>query len=60
MAWAESVNTVNTTTGAICEPGQLNWSGQPAESFTTGTSSTAQPPANPGLHVAVTGGARAT
>ena len=56
VAWAESVNTVNTTTGAICEPGQLNWSGQPAESFTTGTSSTAQPPANPGLHVTVTGG----
>ena len=56
VAWAESVNTVNTTTGAICEPGQLNWSGQPAGNFTTGTSSTAQPPANPGLHVTVTGG----
>jgi hypothetical protein len=56
VSWAESVVTVNTTTGAICEPGQLNWSGQPAGSFTTGTSSTAQPPANPGLHVTVTGG----
>ena len=56
VSWAESVVTVNTTTGAICEPGQLNWSGQPAASFTTGTSSTAQPPANPGLHVTVTGG----
>ncbi len=56
VSWAESVVTVNTTTGAICEPGQLNWSGQPAESFTTGTSGTAQPPANPGLHVTVTGG----
>jgi hypothetical protein len=56
VSWAESVVTVNTTTGAICEPGQLNWSGQPAASFTTGTSSTTQPPANPGLHVTVTGG----
>ncbi len=56
VTWAESVNTVNTATGAICEPGQLNWSGQPAESFTTGTSSTAQPPANPGLHVTVSNG----
>jgi hypothetical protein len=55
VTWAESVVTVNTTTGAICEPGQLNWSGAPAESFTTGTSSTAQPPANPGLHVTVSG-----
>jgi hypothetical protein len=56
VSWAESVVTVNTATGAICEPGQLNWSGQPAESFTTGTSSTAQPPANPGLHVTVSNG----
>jgi hypothetical protein len=56
VTWAESVVTVNTTTGVICEPGQLNWSGQPAESFTTGTSSTAQPPANPGLHVTVSNG----
>ena len=38
VAWAESVTTVNTTTGAICEPGQLNWSGAPSASFTTGTS----------------------
>jgi hypothetical protein len=59
VAWAESVVTVNTTTGTICEPGQLNWSGQPAASFTTGTSSTAQPPANPGLHVTVSNGCSA-
>jgi hypothetical protein len=56
VTWAESVATFNTSTGAICLPGTLNWSGQPAESFTTGTSSSAQPPANPGLHVSVTGG----
>jgi hypothetical protein len=55
VAWAESVATFNTSTGAICLPVQLNWSGTPAESFTTGTSSSAQPPANPGLHVTVTG-----
>ena len=55
VSWAESVATFNTSTGAICLPGKLNWSGAPAESFTTGTSSTAQPPANPGLHVTVTG-----
>jgi len=55
VAWAESVVTVNTTTGSICEPGTLTWSGTPAESFTTGTSNTAQPPANPGLHVMVSG-----
>jgi hypothetical protein len=55
VSWAESVTSFNTTTGAICLPGQLNWSGQPAESFTTGTSSASQPPANPGLHVTVTG-----
>ena len=55
VTWAESVATFNTSTGAICLPGTLSWSGQPAENFTTGTSSTAQPPANPGLHVAVTG-----
>ena len=55
VSWAESVATFNTSTGAICLPGTLNWSGAPAESFTTGTSSTAQPPANPGLNVSVTG-----
>jgi hypothetical protein len=59
VSWAESVATFNTTTGAICLPGTLNWSGAPAESFTTGTSSSAQPPANPGLHVSVTGGCSA-
>ena len=56
VTWAESVVTVNTTTGAICEPGQLNWSGTPAESWTTGTSSSAQPPANPNLSVTVSNG----
>ncbi len=55
VSWAESVASFNTSTGAICLPGQLNWSGQPAESFTTGTSSSAQPPANTGLHVTVSG-----
>ena len=55
VTWAESVATFNTSTGAICLPGTMSWSGQPAENFTTGTSGTAQPPANPGLHVAVTG-----
>ncbi len=55
VAWAESVATFNTSTGAICLPGTLTWSGQPAESFTTGTSSSSQPPANPGLHVSVSG-----
>jgi hypothetical protein len=55
VTWAESVATFNTSTGAICLPGTLSWSGQPAENFTTGMSSTAQPPANPGLHVSVTG-----
>ena len=29
VAWAESVATFNTSTGAICLPGTLNWSGQP-------------------------------
>jgi len=55
VAWAESVTTVNTTTGAICEPGQLNWSGTPAESITTGTTSTTIP-ANPSLRVTVSNG----
>ncbi len=55
VSWAESVATFNTTTGAICLPGTLNWSGTPAESWTTGTSSASQPPANPGLSVSVTG-----
>jgi hypothetical protein len=59
VTWAESVNTVNTTTGAICEPGQLNWSGAPSASFTTGTSGTTQPAANPGLHVTVSNGCSA-
>ncbi len=59
VSWAESVATFNTTTGAICLPGQLNWTGTPAESWTTGTSNSAQPPANPGLSVSVSGGCSA-
>jgi hypothetical protein len=55
VSWAESVATFNTTTGAICLPGTLTWSGQPAESFTTGTSGSSQPPANPNLNVSVSG-----
>jgi hypothetical protein len=55
VAWAESVATFNTSTGAICLPGTLTWTGQPAESWTTGTSGSSQPPANSGLHVSVSG-----
>jgi hypothetical protein len=55
VSWAESVTSFNTSTGAICLPGTLTWTGQPAESFTTGTSSTSEPPANPGLGVSVSG-----
>jgi Glycosyl hydrolase family 48/Cellulose binding domain/Putative Ig domain len=55
VSWAESVATFNTTTGAICLPNTLTWTGQPAESYTTGTSSSAEPPANPGLDVSVSG-----
>ncbi|HEX4831808.1 MAG TPA: glycoside hydrolase family 48 protein [Trebonia sp.] len=55
VTWAESVATFNTSTGAICLPGTLNWAGQPGENWTTGTSSASQPPANSGLHVSVTG-----
>jgi hypothetical protein len=55
VAWAESVSTVNTSTGAICLPGTMTWTGQPAENWTTGTSASVQPPANSGLHVSVSG-----
>ncbi len=30
VTWAESVATFNTTTGAICLPGTLSWTGQPS------------------------------
>jgi hypothetical protein len=50
VSWAESVATFNTSTGAICLPGKLNWSGQPAGNYTSGST---PPPANPGLHVSV-------
>jgi hypothetical protein len=52
VSWAESVVTVNTTTGAISEPGQLNWSGQPSANYTSGAT---PPAASPGLHVTITG-----
>jgi Glycosyl hydrolase family 48/Cellulose binding domain/Putative Ig domain len=55
VTWAESVATFNTTTGAICLPGTLTWTGQPSESFTTGTSTASTPPANTSLDVAVSG-----
>ena len=55
ISWAESVTTVNTSTGSICLPGTLTWSGQPSESWTTGTSGSTQPPANTGLSVSVSG-----
>ncbi|HEY4850915.1 MAG TPA: glycoside hydrolase family 48 protein [Streptosporangiaceae bacterium] len=53
IAWAQSVATFNTTTGAICLPGQLNWAGQPSANYTSGAT---PPPANPGLTVSVSGG----
>ncbi|HET9896476.1 MAG TPA: glycoside hydrolase family 48 protein [Streptosporangiaceae bacterium] len=52
VSWAESVATFNTSTGAICLPGTLNWSGQPSSSY---TSSSTPPAANPGLSVSVSG-----
>ena len=55
VSWAESVTSFNTSTGAICLPNVLSWTGQPAESYTTGTSSSAEPPANPSLDVSVSG-----
>jgi hypothetical protein len=55
VTWAESVTSFNTTTGAICLPGTLTWTGQPSENWTTGTSSSSQPPTNTGLDVSVSG-----
>jgi hypothetical protein len=55
VSWAESVTSVNASTGAICLPGTLTWTGQPDENWTTGTSGSSQPPANTGLHVSVSG-----
>jgi hypothetical protein len=52
VSWAESVTTVNTSTGAICLPGTLTWSGQPGENYTSGATA---PPANTSLNVTVTG-----
>ncbi|MGE5290491.1 MAG: glycoside hydrolase family 48 protein, partial [Micromonosporaceae bacterium] len=52
VSWAESVTTVNTTTGALTTPGTMTWSGQPAGNYTSGST---PPPANPGLHVSVSG-----
>lgn len=55
VAWAESVTTVTPSSGTLLLPGSLSWSGQPDSNFTTGTSSSAQPAANTGLHVSVSG-----
>ena len=52
VSWAETVATVNTTTGAICLPGTMSWSGQPSASYTSGSTA---PAANPGLSVSVSG-----
>jgi hypothetical protein len=52
VTWAESVATVNTSTGAICLPGTLSWTGQPSASY---TSSSTPPAANPGLTVSTSG-----
>ncbi len=52
VSWAESVTSFNTSTGAICLPGTLTWSGQPGENY---TSSATAPPANTSLSVSVSG-----
>jgi hypothetical protein len=52
VSWAESVATFNTSTGAICLPGTLTWTGQPSASYTSGAT---PPAANPGLTVSVSG-----
>ncbi|HTJ70137.1 MAG TPA: glycoside hydrolase family 48 protein [Actinospica sp.] len=55
VAWAESVTTVTPSSGTLLLPSTLTWSGQPGENWTTGTSSSSQPPANTALHVTATG-----
>jgi hypothetical protein len=52
VSWAESVTTVNPTTGVLTTPGTLTWSGQPDTSYTSGTT---PPAANAGLHVTTSG-----
>ena len=52
VSWAESVTSFNTSTGAICLPNTLTWSGQPSENY---TSSATAPPANTSLSVSVSG-----
>jgi hypothetical protein len=52
VSWAESVTSFNTSTGAICLPGTMTWSGQPGENYTSGS---APPPANTSLSVSVSG-----
>ncbi len=52
VSWAESVTSFNTSTGAICIPGTLTWSGQPGENYTSGATA---PPANTSLSVSVSG-----
>ena len=55
VAWAESVTAVTPGSGTLLLPATLTWSGQPGENWTTGTSSSSQPPANTALHVTATG-----
>jgi hypothetical protein len=55
VSWAESVTTVNPSTGTLTTPDKLTWTGQPGENWTTGTSSSSVPPANTGLHVTTSG-----
>jgi hypothetical protein len=52
VSWAESVTSVNTSTGAICLPGTLTWTGQPGENYTSGST---PPAANTSLSVSVSG-----
>ena len=52
VSWAESVTSFSTSTGAICLPNTLTWSGQPSENY---TSSATAPPANTSLSVSVSG-----
>lgn len=52
VKWAESVTTVNPSTGTLSLPGTLTWTGQPSSSYTSGST---PPAANTGLHVSVSG-----
>ncbi|HEX3790680.1 MAG TPA: glycoside hydrolase family 48 protein [Pseudonocardiaceae bacterium] len=52
VPWAESVTTVNPSTGTLTTPGTLTWTGQPGASYTSGSTA---PAANTGLHVTASG-----